>query len=89
MRLVLSSVGVLAILAIVILRRRRWLDRERVAVDQRIQANRAQTKPDFAIADDRLRVNTIERRKTADRLRARAAHVESGASAAQTLRAVK
>lgn len=88
MRLFLSAIGVLAILAAVVVRRR-WLAQERAAVEARITKNRAVAKPAFAIADDRLRVNTIERRKTAERLRARAAHVESGASAAQILRAVK
>lgn len=86
MRLFLSAIGVLAILGVVFLRCR-WLHAEGAAVDQRIAANRA--VPLFTTSDDRLRVNTIERRKTADRLRARAAHVESGASTAQILRAVK
>lgn len=90
MRIALWLLGALLVGAVMcVARRRRWLARERHAIDQRIEANRPRPKPDFMKADDSLRVRTMARRDTADRLRSRAAHVESGASAAQILRAVK
>lgn len=73
--------------AVLVIGRRRWLRRERAAVEVRIAANRA--VPLFATVDDSLRLKTNARRDTADRMRARAAHIESGASASQVLRMVK
>lgn len=79
MRLLLSVVGVLAVLAVLGIRwRRRWLAQEQQAVDQRIRANRAQPKPAFAQTDDSLRIRTLAQRAEAERLRRRAAQVDSG-----------
>ena len=63
----------------------RWLARATAHVESLIRP--PVTK--FETADDQLRVVTEQRRKAADSLRARAAHVDSGAKVSDVLRIVK
>jgi len=65
--------------------RRRWMAREAATVAALIVPPRQV----FAGQDDALRVRTEARRKAADAIRARAAHVESGARVSDVLRRVK
>src|SRR4051812_47103529 len=66
--------------------RRRWLAREAAQVDALIASNRATSRKGFDVHDDALRQKTEQRRDVAERMRRRAAHVESGAAAAEVVR---
>jgi hypothetical protein len=84
------SVGVVVLLvALVIARRRRQHAIAAYHIGALIAANRPTFRQGFDVADEAVRLRTKTRRETADRLRARAAHVESGASSTALLQMVK
>lgn len=71
--------------------RRRWIASEEASERARVDAAIAAKgqRQIFTGHDESLRLKTEARRRAADAIRSRAAHVESGAKAADVLRIVK
>lgn len=76
-----------SILFAIVWLRRRWIARDAAAIDALI------VPPTYGAGmtkqNDALRLRTEARRKAADAIRSRAAHVETGASVSDVLRRVK
>lgn len=86
---VLPGGGLLLLAVVAHWLRRRWIAADAARVDALIAANRPTHKKGFDEHDEQLRKRTEARRDAADRIRRRAAHVESGARASDVLRMVK
>lgn len=73
-------------IALAVYLRRRWIAQDGARVDALIAGNAAKLKPGMHEHDEALRRTTEQRREIADRMRRRAAHVESGSPSGEVVR---
>ncbi|HYM24952.1 MAG TPA: hypothetical protein VEU08_17165 [Vicinamibacterales bacterium] len=84
--LVLPGGFVAAAIAVGVWLRKRWLSADAARVDALIDQNRAKPVDGMKTHDEGLRQTTEQRRAIADRMRRRAAHVESGSASGEVVR---